>query len=87
VKQGCPLSPTLFAFATVGLDAWAKSLDLGYRVLHNKRKRMVMFADDLSAFIDSINEMDLWLQALNEWREVSGLAVAADKSKLWSCEV
>src|SRR5689334_8035381 len=43
-----------------------------------------MFADDLTAYIGSLEDIRKWLLTLAEWHEISGLEVAKDKSGLWS---
>lgn len=83
VRQGCPLSPSLFAFATVGLEAWAKETQIGLKI-GDQIWQMEMMADDLTAFIGSLNDIQRWIIALEEWREISGLMIANDKCSLWS---
>ena len=76
----CPLSPTLFAFATVGLEALARDCQIGMKVDREVWK-MDMYADDLTAFIGALDDIQKWIVALEEWREMKA---ATDKCAFWS---
>src|SRR5690348_7238831 len=68
IWQGCPLSSILFAFATVGLYYWAQEMNLGMKMIIS-RWIFDMFADDLSAYINSLMDLELWTVGFKEWGE------------------
>lgn len=81
VQQRCSLFPALFIIATAGLKAYVRSLQVG-----TKFWQMDMFADDLTAYVGSKQDLIQWHQCLIAWQQVSGLEWSKDKSVLWSLQ-
>ena len=83
VRQGCPLLPTLFAFATVGLERLVNEAGVGLYMCGEKWT-MDMFADDLTAYISSEDDCNAWSVILERWKQWTGLECSKEKSVLWS---
>lgn len=71
-----------FIFATVGLEAWARESQIGLKI-GSLTWKLEMFADDLTAFVGSLDDIQLWIIALAEWRDITGLGIAKEKCGLW----
>ena len=83
VRQGCPLSPSLFAFATVSLEKMVIKKCL-FIETHFGKLHIDMFADDLTAYISNSSQILTWADLLKAWELASGLGPNFDKSSLFS---
>ena len=91
VKQGCPLSPTLFGLFVEGFADYVDALDVALPVamaahdspnVEGRRVPLALYADDLSLFAVSRRRLMSLLRALREWSEAFGLTVNAKKCEL-----
>ncbi|GLC51883.1 hypothetical protein PLESTB_000558900 [Pleodorina starrii] len=91
VKQGCPLSPTLFGFFVEGFADYVEAKDKlapaamcanECPVVDGLRVPLILYADDLNLFAFSHLRLMCLLQALSEWCTAFGLTVHTRK-----CEV
>lgn len=81
VRQGCPLSPILFAVcADVLLRKLADALSTNGKISDNS---ICAFADDTAVTVENMEEaLPKLHQLFNEYEAVSGLALNADKTVL-----
>ncbi|GLC33248.1 hypothetical protein PLESTB_001753600 [Pleodorina starrii] len=91
VKQGCPMSPTLFGFFVEGYADYVDALDVALPDamaapecpdVEGRRVPLALYADDLSLFAATKRRLMSLLRALREWSEVFGLTVNARKCEL-----
>ena len=91
VKQGCPMSPTLFGLFVEGYADYVNALDVALpdaMAVHDspnvegRRVPLALYADDLSLFAMSLRRLMSLLRALREWSEAFGLTVNARKCEL-----
>ncbi|GLC35023.1 hypothetical protein PLESTM_000270700 [Pleodorina starrii] len=91
VKQGCPMSPTLFGFFVEGYADYVDALDVALPVamaaqdctnVEGRRVPLAFYADDLSLFAATKRRLMSLLAALREWSEAFGLTVNAKKCEL-----
>ncbi|CAI9622827.1 unnamed protein product, partial [Staurois parvus] len=87
VRQGCPLSPLLYAFA---VDPFVRRLDgvaLGgvpVGIPGEPPLRVIAYADDISVFVSGAEEAQVVVSEIEQYSEVSGSKVNQDKSEvLW----
>lgn len=88
-RQGCPLSPLLFALA---MEPLAESLhnSEGYTGVNigKKQYKLSLFADDMALFIsDPFNSLPATEQLLDRFQSVSGLCVNKEKSLIYPMKV
>ena len=83
VKQGCPLSPTLFGLYLDDLeDAMrAKQHSLDAPILDGLRLLALLYADDLALVSTSLAGLQAQLDVLHEYARRWGLSVNVDKTK------
>jgi hypothetical protein len=84
VKQGCPLSPTLF---NIRIDPLLRRLngnyqDFGYKYGHNKSIVAQAYADDLLIFADSKKSLDNLLQATDVFMRYARITFNTDKCRI-----
>ena len=81
VKQGCPLSPTLFNIFINDLIGYlnekAEGISFGSCQLN-----ALMYADDLVLVADKPDSLNNLLQALNQWCTDNGMCINPDKTKI-----
>ncbi|GLC61571.1 hypothetical protein PLESTB_001771100 [Pleodorina starrii] len=91
VKQGCPMSPTLFGFFVEGFADYVDALDVALPAamaatdcpsVEGRRVPLALYADDLSLFAGTKRRLMSLLRALREWSEAFGLTVNAKKCEL-----
>lgn len=82
LKQGCPLSPLLFALYIAGLEESLKRNQLGGVMLGRKKVYSLAFADDLVLVAKSEDEMKDMIRALHRFAKNKCLTVNQNKSKI-----
>ena len=81
VKQGCLLSPALFAIFVNDLACEIKDLQCGINLGDNQIS-ILMFADDIALLSDSEDKMQTMLDCLFTWCSKWRLSLNLDKTKL-----
>jgi hypothetical protein len=85
VKQGCPLSPTLFALFISDLPSFLGGTDHTLGAITGTPDVYVRdseMADDLALLANAAMQLTILLQQLNVYSKNRGLAVNPDKSKI-----
>ncbi|XP_044146854.1 uncharacterized protein LOC122935155 [Bufo gargarizans] len=88
VRQGCPLSPLLYVFA---IDPFIRRVDRGplagvrmELAVGGPSLKVVAYADDVSIFTSSEEEVGWVMSEVNRYSEVSGSQINRDKCEtLW----
>ena len=81
VRQGCPMSPTLFLSYINELGTRLESSGLGYR-LGNNRIPGLLFADDIVLISESPSELQDLLDISTSYGNDFGLTFSLEKSKI-----
>lgn len=81
VRQGDPLSPTLFIAVLEDIFQNLEWKNKGIWIL-NKRLTHLRFADDIALFSESATELKIMLQSLNTQSQKVGLEMNASKTKI-----
>lgn len=82
VRQGCPLSPTLFNIAVADLDEdMAKVQGSGTR-LGKRRLRTLSYADDVALIAEDEEVMRQMLKRFRNWVNRKGLELNTNKTKI-----
>jgi hypothetical protein len=85
VKQGCPLSPTLF---NLGIDPLLRYLKkdfemCGYPIMEGRRRKVVQaYADDLLIFTESRNNLNSIADAIVVFMKYAKINFNSDKCRL-----
>lgn len=84
-RQGCPLSPLLFAIAMEPLAEVLRKNKAFSGVTIGKREHKVsLYADDLTLYVsDPVNSLSAILDSLSQFGLVSGLKLNSSKSELF----
>ena len=82
LKQGCPLSPLLFALYIHGLDNALKGNQLGGVMIGKRKLFSLAFADDLVILATSEEEMKDMIKAVHRYAKTKQLTINDDKSKI-----
>ena len=84
VKQGCPLSPLLFALYLNDFDAQCTGLWHGIELAEGGRAKLsqLFFADDLCLFSHTAEGLQTMLDGLECYSKEKGLTVNVTKSKI-----
>ena len=85
VRQGCPLSPLLYALALEPLlrrlkDETSSPALRGIGVPGGARARVSAYADDVSAFVSSREDIEAVQKAVDRYEKVTGAKINRDKS-------
>ena len=79
VRQGCILSPVLFALYTEELAIRVKERNLGMRI-GNEKLSILMYADDIIIMSDTSEELQEMLDVVNEYSDDFCVKFGMDKS-------
>ncbi|KAJ9521745.1 hypothetical protein QJQ45_015337 [Haematococcus lacustris] len=84
VRQGCPLSPSLYLFVAWALSCWLQAQPRLGVVVAGQRRVCMQFADDTEVFIRSLAEADVQPLCLcmAVFKQASGQDMNTDKSTL-----
>ncbi|KAJ9532773.1 hypothetical protein QJQ45_010884 [Haematococcus lacustris] len=84
VRQGCPLSPSLYLFVAWALSCWLHAQPSLGVVVAGQRRVCMQFADDTEVFIRSLTEADVQPLCLcmAVFKQASGQDMNTDKSTL-----
>ncbi|CAI9587003.1 unnamed protein product [Staurois parvus] len=86
VRQGCPLSPLLYAFV---IDPFIRRLESGplcgvpLGIPGEPPLRVVAYADDVSVFISRTQEVEEVVSVMEQYAEASGSKINQDKSEVF----
>ena len=83
VKQGCPLSPTLFGLFLDGLDTYLRSAVPAARpqMRGGRRVESLSYADDITLMAVSDAELQRLIDATHAYCGLVGMQLSADKTK------
>lgn len=81
VKQGCRLSPTLFALYVNDLAEEIKALNCGIEMVGD-RLALLLYADDIVLIAPSEQSLQLMLDTVHEWCTKWRLTINKDKTKI-----
>lgn len=84
VKQGCPLSPTLFGLFVDGLFHYLKSHcpEDGVLLPDGQRLRQLGYADDFVLLSPTAAGLQRLLDATSTWCRMTGMLISPEKSKV-----
>ena len=82
LKQGCPLSPLLFALYISDLETTLRNFQSGGIVVGREKIFSLAYADDLVILSERSDDMKEMLQLLNRYTRRKGLAVNILKSQM-----
>ena len=99
VRQGCPLSPTLFGLFLDGLDAYLRRVvpEAGPRLRTGECVPVLTYADDITLMGVDAGQLQRLLNAIHVYCGLVGMQLSPDKSKVmvfarpgpeactWSC--
>ena len=81
LRQGCILSPLLFNLFIYDLTIYLKSLDIGI-IIGDEKICLMLYADDIVILANNADELQLLLNALNDWCNINDMTVNASKSNI-----
>lgn len=85
-RQGCPLSPLLFAIAIEPLAIWLRS-DQGFQGIlrHNTEHKLSLYADDLLLYVSNPStSLPVILDILKKFGQLSGYKLNFGKSEIFA---
>jgi len=81
VRQGCPLSPTLFNTYIMDLESEMEKEQTGGIVIGRKKFWTILYADDIKLLATSEREFKGLMKRFERYIERKGLLINPDKSK------
>ena len=82
VRQGCPLSPTLFnIYLDEIITKWQKQDIIGIKLLKNQQLSMLLFADNQVIIADTEDNLQKAARKLNRLITEYGLTISVQKTK------
>lgn len=81
VKQGCPLSPTLFGLFVDAIEKVLLGIECDAPSLQSVLVPLLLFADDLVLMSTSLNGLQLQMEALQSFCEENGMCLNMEKTK------
>ena len=85
VRQGCPLSPTLFGVYLEDFDEGWEKRKQGGIVIGSTKIYGLKFADDVAMVPDSVEGLQGMLRELDRFTEKNGMEVNTKKTKVMIC--
>lgn len=82
VRQGCPMSPTLFNIYIMDLEAEMKKESTGGVVIGREKFWTISYADDIALIARSEQELKGMMRRFEKYIERKGLILSPDKSKV-----
>ncbi|XP_025262551.1 golgin subfamily A member 6-like protein 22 [Camponotus floridanus] len=82
VRQGCPLSPTLFNVSLADLEEEMKKVQEGGVVLGRKKIYSLSYADDVALMSTTPEGLKEMIERLGKYLEKKGLELNTEKSKI-----
>jgi len=82
VRQGCPLSPTLFNIYIMDLESEMEKEQTGGIVIGRKKFWSISYADDIALLAKSEQELKGLMKRFERYIERKGLSISPDKSKV-----
>jgi len=82
LRQGCPLSPILFAIYTADLEQELQKEQTGGIVLYGEKIKMLAFADDIALIANRPQELEQIMERFREYLDKKELQLNTGKSKI-----
>jgi hypothetical protein len=81
LRQGCILSPLLFNMYINDLALYLKALDMGVEY-GDEKLCILLYADDIVLIAENEHDLQLLLNALNDWCNINDMYLNCNKSKI-----
>ncbi len=81
LRQGCILSPLLFNMYINDLALYLKSLNVGVSI-SDEIVCILLYADDIVLIAESAEDLQILLNALNDWCSTNDMSININKSKV-----
>ena len=81
LRQGCILSPLLFDIFINDFTNYIKSLDIGVSV-NGEKICVLLYADDIVLLAENVQDLQVLLNALNDWCILNDMNVNSTKSNI-----
>jgi hypothetical protein len=82
VRQGCPLSPTLFnIYINEIIKRWNEKYTTGIKISNDTKLNTILFADDQVVITNSEDNLQRGLRALHQAVQTFGMEISHKKTK------